>query len=541
MSSWRVRVISEPSNNLTDGDDSSAEFDALRRLLIGPEQSRIDELSEEIQSRELTPQEIAEHLPDAIALRGGKDNRLGRALGPAVESALRESIRRDPREMAAVIFPVLGPAIRKAIAEALSGLVRSINTTVDQSLSLKGLRWRVESWRTGVPFPEIVLKHALVYRVEQAFLVHAETGLLLLHVAAANLKVPDADLISGMLSAIQDFVRDSFRPAEGATLRTFSVGELTVQVEAGPRALLALVIRGQAPDSVLRRQQDTLETIHRQFANELAHFTGDAAPFESARPLLESCLDTVLASANDGASQRLAWMRWALPLMLTVVVAGALLWRSTARWHHALAALRAEPGIVVLEASRGLHSWTISGLRDPDAREPAAVVAAAGVSAPRVTGRWEQYLSLDQAMVTARARHAMDSLSNVVTRTHILFAAGSAELDPAAIAQLAAVATRLQQLDGYARLSDGAVRLELTGRTDPSGSDATNATLARQRVDAVSRWLAASGIDAARIVANAVATSVPLAAPDSSSRARINRSVSLRIVPPVPAPTPRGQ
>ena len=100
--------------------------------------------------------------------------------------------------------------IRKAIAETMAALVRSINSAVEHSLSPRGIKWRIESWRTGVPYAQVVIKHALIYRVEQAFLIHAETGLLLAHATAPGLQVPDADLISGMLTAIQDFVSDSF-------------------------------------------------------------------------------------------------------------------------------------------------------------------------------------------------------------------------------------------------------------------------------------------------------------------------------------------
>src|SRR5262245_9761000 len=252
---------------------------------------------------------MAEHLPEAIVLRGQRDRQIGRALAPTVETALKESIRRNPREIATAIFPILGPAIRKAIAETMAALVRSINSAVEHSLSPRGIKWRIESWRTGVPYPQVVIKHALVYRVEQAFLIHAETGLLLAHATAPGLQVPDADLISGMLTAIQDFVRDSFRPGEGATLRTFSVGDHTVQVEAGPQALLALVIRGEAPDAVLRKQQDTLETIHLQFATPLGEFSGDAAQFQAVHPLLEECLETVVDTGTQRRG-RLLWLRW---------------------------------------------------------------------------------------------------------------------------------------------------------------------------------------------------------------------------------------
>jgi outer membrane protein OmpA-like peptidoglycan-associated protein len=522
-------VIIEPSAGDANGDSSVAEFDTLRRLLIGPEQSRIEELSEEITSRQLTPEELADHLPEAIALRAGRDDHLGRALGPTFETAMRESIRRHPEEMAAAIFPVLGPAIRKAIAETMAALVRSINAAVEQSLSVNGLKWRIEGWRTGVPYPEIVIKHALVYRVEQAFLIHADTGILLEHVSARDLKVSDADLISGMMSAIQDFVRDSFRPAEGAMLRTFTVGEHTVQVEAGPGAFLALVIRGQAPESVLQNQQDTLETIHVEFANQLADFNGDSAHFDTARPLLESCLETVVSTDHVGEKRGLVWMKWALPLFVVIAVVAGFWIRSNIRWNRSLDALRAEPGIVVVDASRGLSRWHISGLKDPIARQPEAVIAAAGVSSPPIVGHWEPYLSLDPSLAAARARHGVDSLKTIVEGERIMFDAGSAVLNAPAIAALARMAGVVNQLDASAAAAGGTVKLELTGRTDPSGADETNAALAQRRVDAVAAWMESAGIDAKRLIRNPVATSSPLDAIDPVEKARINRSVSFKV------------
>ena len=85
----------------------------------------------------------------------------------------------------------------------------SINQTLERRLSFESLKWRIEGWRTGRDFGEIVLTRSLGYRVEQVFLVHRETGLLLQHVARSD-EVLDSDMVSGMLTAIQDFVRDSF-------------------------------------------------------------------------------------------------------------------------------------------------------------------------------------------------------------------------------------------------------------------------------------------------------------------------------------------
>ena len=520
----------EPSDTVANGEKHVAEFAALRKLLLGPEQNRLDELSQELESREVTTEEIADRLPEAIALSGSRDDQLGRALSPTIETALKESIRRDPQEIATAIFPVLGPAIRKAIAETMAGLVRSINNAVEQSLSVNGVKWRVEAWRTGMPYAEIVIKHALVYRVEQAFLIHAQSGLLLEHASAPDLQLPDADLISSMLSAIQDFVRDSFHPEEGAMLRTFSVGVHTVQVEAGPRALLALVIRGEAPGELLQKEQDTLEAIHLEFASQLADFTGETSMFAPARPLLESCLETVLTTNQVRHKSGLVWLRWALPLFLVVAVAAFFWTRSTVRWNRALAALRAEPGYVVVDASRGFRQWNIGGLKDPGARDPGAVMAAAGVAASKLVGKWEGYLSLDPVMVAARAKQSLDSLEGAIERERIFFKAGSADISGPAVSRLERVGLMIDQVYRDARELGRTVQVQLTGRTDPTGADESNLTLARRRVERVSEILSAAGVAPSILKHDAAATARPLQAPDSSEQARINRSVSFDVV-----------
>jgi hypothetical protein len=588
-------TTSEPQKQEKGGrNGGGAEFAALRRLLVGPEQNRLEELATELRERHVSAADMAEHLPEAIVLRGKRDRQIGRALAPTVETALRESIRRNPREIATAIFPILGPAIRKAIAETMSALVRSINSAVEHSFSARGIRWRIESWRTGVPYPQVVIKHALLYRVEEAFLIHAETGLLIAHATAPGLKVPDADLISGMLTAIQDFVRDSFRPADGATLRTFSVGDHTVQVEAGPMALLALVIRGEAPSTVLRKQQDTLEMIHLQFASQLAEFSGDTAPLQSAQPLLEECLETVVDTGAHGRGEYL-WMRWVIPLAIAAVALLVVLIRANSRFDRAVATLENEPGLVVLEARRGWLGWVISGLRDPTAREPQVVLAGAGLVPRALKGRWEPYMSLDSGVVVTRARQQwalpgttllslksdsltvsgdlpleslgmirqrglppgvsdvivsdsrvilpphLDSIRRAIVEERILFAPGIGQANLRESARARAVATQVRLLADSVGAHDADLTLTIIGRTDPTGSDETNQALAQWRVDHVAAIFAALGVRPDYVRGEPVATSRPLSAADSVVQARINRSVSFEIDVSTRPRTTRGR
>ena len=157
--------------------------------------------------------QVAAVLPQALQLQA-LDPELARALAPPVEDAITASIHRNPKPLADALFPVMGPAIRKAVAASLVGMVESFNRTLEHSLSWRSLTWRVEAFRTGRSFGEVVLLHTLLFRVEQVFLIDRTSGLLLQHVQAGVAGVQDADMVSGMLTAIRDFVGDSFAVAD---------------------------------------------------------------------------------------------------------------------------------------------------------------------------------------------------------------------------------------------------------------------------------------------------------------------------------------
>jgi OOP family OmpA-OmpF porin len=564
------------------GDVSLGELSELRDLLFGGERRQLDELRRRLDTYEVTPEELAEKLPQAIVERGSRDKQLAIALAPAVEDAISESVRRNPHEIATAIFPVLGPSIRKAIAETMSGLVNTINRAIEHSFSPQGIRWRIESWRTGVPFAQILMRHSLVYRVEQVFLVHAPTGLLLQHVPENTSE--DADLISSMLTAIGDFVNDSFEPKQTGELRAFAAGDLTVLVEPGPQAYVAAVIRGTPPETLPLKLQTTLETIHLQWCNPLAAFDGNAAAFETTRPLLEECVETVLASDQAGKKPGLRKYAWIVPVIL--IVAGLSWWltRGGRIWNAALARLDAEPGITVIRSERSGGKWRVTGLRDPLARNPAVLLASRGVDTNDVVADWSPYISTEPSLLVARARRVLDppggvtlsmvgdtlvaagrapafwivraealapalagvgavDLSRVtpglpqpmegiaadIERVRVLFATGSATLDAQASASVDTLARQLATLTSAATDARYDVRLHVVGRADPTGVESDNLELSRRRATAVRDRLVSAGARAAMIAVDATGSTDPLPANSPGERARLNRSVSFTV------------
>src|SRR5580692_11994051 len=191
--------------------DNNHAYEELRHLIVAPETEGLAAVEERLDNLEKRTCDVSEVVAEAIEMRRATgDQALADALAPTIQETLRESVRRDPHVLADALFPVMGPAIRKSITETLRGMLESFNEALEHSLSWRGIQWRIESFRTGKPFAEIVMMHSLLYRVEQVFLIHRETGLVLNHVVAPSAPAQDASMVAGMLSAIQQFVRDSF-------------------------------------------------------------------------------------------------------------------------------------------------------------------------------------------------------------------------------------------------------------------------------------------------------------------------------------------
>jgi OOP family OmpA-OmpF porin len=554
-------------------------FAELRTLLVGPEQRQLSALQTRLNDPVAQARDVSRVLPTALELRTN-DPHLRRALAPTIEETISASVRRNPRPLADALFPIIGPAIRKAIAATLSGMLESLNTTLEHSLSWRSLRWRIDARRTGKSFAEIVLLNTLVYRVEQVFLIHRPSGLLLQHLTLPGESAQDADMVSGMLTAIRDFVQDSFKVSDDEGLQTAKVGELTVWIEQGPHALLAVVVRGTAPATLRGILQQALESVHAQYAELLESFNGDAAKFEGARPLLEACLQQQYR-ARDGQARRSSM----LPIVAAILVLALGLWmffafRARARWSGYIQALGAEPGIVVVSADREGGKYVVNGLRDPLARDPASLLPLHNLQTDDVVGRWQLYQALHPSLVLSRARQLLgppagvdlefdEGVLRVVGSAPLEWLEASARIAPVlpgvtrfdatrpidtALRTLAASIeaaaplfvkgtttftdggeqivrdqiTRLHSLDALGRVGNLQFTLELIGQADADGVPEENLPLSGRRAAGVLGMLQAQRFERVAMSATGIGSREADPTATEASKQR-NRRVSFRV------------
>jgi outer membrane protein OmpA-like peptidoglycan-associated protein len=373
-------------------------LEQLRTLLLGRE---IEALSR-LQDPAHFAASVGRVLPSAVA-HASDDGQLGQALAPALEKATQSSIRRNPQTLVNILYPLIVPAISKSIGETIDKTFQSLNETLKHSLTWRGLRWRLEAWRSGTSFAEVVLKHTLVYQVEHVFLIHRHTGLLMSHVAAETAESQDPQIVSSMLVAIQDFIRDSFHGAEQQGLDALRLGELLLWSEAGPFATLVAVIRGNPPEDLHGMLAITLSRIHGEYDPLLENFDGDSSGLDGIEADLAACGAQRQLAPLSGHTGFPWWVALAVLTMLLLVGAWSVHgWLGERRWEDYVARLRAQPGIVVTGTGRQDGKYLVAGLRDPLAADPEPMLRAAGLSPKKVAFRWLPYEGLDAPIVLKR-------------------------------------------------------------------------------------------------------------------------------------------
>jgi OOP family OmpA-OmpF porin len=411
--------------------DSAEAFEELRHIILSGEREQLRDLRDRLSNKERRSRDVASVLPQAVKLSRERGDELAQALRPAVEGSIKESIEKKPDAFVDALHPIIGPMVRRSIAESLRRLMQSLNQALEHTFSWRGLKWRFEALRTGKSFAEVVMLRSLVYRVEQLFLIHRKTSLSLLHVAIDPAVAKDSDMVAGMLSAIQDFVRDSFATGDNSALEEFRVGELQIWIATGPYAYLAAVLRGNPPRELRTTLDDTIESIHILKGSALANFKGDAAPFESVRPDLEACLRFQYTAKKGGGKKVRAWIAiTTVAAFLTALLIVAM--RGELRWRKFVRQLNAQPGLAVTAAHKGwFGSSEIMGLRDALASDPSEVARRSGIDPERVQFHWKPFFGLDPASIVERFKKhfSLPSTTQVSSKNGVVILTGSVPYD----------------------------------------------------------------------------------------------------------------
>ncbi len=391
---------------------SQSELQQLRQLLLNPEQERLDKLEQHAVTPQQRLQELNRLLPSAIE-HSDEDGRLADALAKPIKHGLRSAIREDAVGLAEVLFPVMGPSIRRAIAEALRDFVSSFNHTVARAVSWQGMRWRLDALRSGRSYGEVVLSQTLSYRVEQALLIHRDSGLVVSKAELTEVVASDSDAFSAMLGAIQDFVSDSMKG--DSALSTLDMGERTIWIIRGPHAHLACIISGLPQPQLREFLADELDEAHNAFGGLLVDFAGDPDTVSGVDRYTQRCIGSPVQTVEQAAPPR-----W--PVVMLLLLLGLLVY-----WLFASGsgleprirqALQGQPGLVLQSLEHKDGQWHLQILRDPLSGSAQAHLQEAGIELEQVRIQEQAIQSLAPEMVQKRLRTTLAIPDSVDSSLH---------------------------------------------------------------------------------------------------------------------------
>lgn len=411
------------------------DIEKLRDLLLGEQQQTVVELKQRLTNRYQRTQDLSEVLADAIRLTESNDgNDLKEALSVPVRQSVQLAIEKDPQKFADALYPSILPAIRRAVQEMSRQFIEQVDKALTQKFTFRHFQWRIESWRTGVPVSAIMLRESIDYEVEQLLLIQNGSGLLQAHAYRESAKKTDSSAVSGMLWAIESFVRDSFtKDNEG--LNRVTMGEHTLYLVHGPAATLASVVSGVAPPAYLKQAKLTLEAIHLNYLPQLEQAPdNDVQRKEWVGPLETLLMQAQSSSRSGGVKTGKSLRRLLLifgAVIFAVLVFALLQFLESRKMQQSLMQLDAQPGISILTSERHWGKWEVSVLADPAVGDFDQLLSQQKIDPRKIDLALTPFLSLEPEMALKRVIGSWEIPAAVSAKIHngVLILRGAAPVN----------------------------------------------------------------------------------------------------------------
>lgn len=493
------------SKQKSDSPPQDNDYLKLRKLLLGAD---YDSALQSYVSKKDDAERVASVLAQAIRQSTRNDPAISKALAPLINKAIHESTNTDPSQFTNVIYPILGPAIRKSVAATLREMVQNLNKVLEQSLSPKGIIWRYRAWRAGVSYGRYVISQTLKYCVEQVLLVHRETGILLHAVANDAIDAKDPELMSSMLTAIQDFVCDSFETESESSLERIEMGDFTLHIVAGPFAIVAVAVRGTFGEAELAKVSEAIELIHQDYHQALEQFDGNRDPFDATDDILRECLISEELQATSGP-KRPPWLALIVILAIAAVLSffGVREQQRQTEFNRILEAVEQQEGYILLNSSRNADTLTLSLLKDINAIDKNTLIEKLDARKVHINMSMQEltFGAIDTAKLDALAlplppikiddrRQYRQQLNNINSHS-FYFELNATELNEKELARIPLLVNAIKRIISLSNtLGLDEPQIMLLGFADANGSSGANFEVSRERAELVKALLINNGI-----------------------------------------------
>ncbi len=126
--------------------------------------------------------------------------------------------------------------------------------------------------------------------IDDVFLLYRKDGVLIKHETRRLRPDIDTDILSGMLTAVQQFVKDSFRGEEGEELNEMTVGQMHILIGRGKWLIVAATLTGGDIESMTAQIQKCVEDMETHNWDRLEEWDGDMDIAKALGPYLKKLI-----------------------------------------------------------------------------------------------------------------------------------------------------------------------------------------------------------------------------------------------------------
>jgi hypothetical protein len=144
---------------------------------------------------------------------------------------------------------------------------------------------RQRSAKAGTAAAEKLKEEAVI---DDVFLLYND-GLLIKHETRRLKPDVDSDILSGMLTAVQQFVKDSFR-SEDAELNEMTFGTMHILLGRGKWLILAAIVGGDGVDAFTRQIKKAIEDMETHHWDQLESWNGDMVIAKTFGPYVKKLI-----------------------------------------------------------------------------------------------------------------------------------------------------------------------------------------------------------------------------------------------------------
>jgi outer membrane protein OmpA-like peptidoglycan-associated protein len=263
---------------------------------------------------------IAELLHRKVIESQDTPTEIALAIAPTMGEAIKTQVEIEPDKIVDALYPVIGNTIGKYMAET----IQAINQQLEDTLSIEGITRKIRAKVQGVSEAELLLREAMPFQVQAAFLIHKTSGLVIAEVQAkletsiGTETTMEADMLAGMLTAIRSFANDCIaQTGTVSELDAINYGTAKIILEVAGYCYLAVVVEGNPPASFQKQLRQLLSQMLKSHGKAIKQFEGDPDTIPAA-------VHTALAELTCGSKSAQASGKPSPLMLIGLAILGAI-------------------------------------------------------------------------------------------------------------------------------------------------------------------------------------------------------------------------